>query len=476
MLKRIRPRIKYLRDKAKIIKGEIKKRDKRKILTRIIKYVKKKVEPFTGKETEELTKRTANKANLKKEGNSNLNKKIIQRKKSKKQRYIEAVVQQTGWTKEYAIEQMEKAKENIGSSYFVYAYFEFYKLTEQEQRKALAKWQKRQENSAKFWANRRKESLDRIVEETGWDRNYAEEQMEQTIARTGCTPGEYAEYKFWQLDNKTIDSIMLLYHTDIIRSKFNTDIILNRTIANKKTSNEFFKDFIHRKWCSNRGTTFEEFKEIFDNCKKIFYKPTAMCGGRGARSFELDEENIETVYNEVMKLPEGVVEEFVVQHPQMSKMSPRVLSTVRIASISSDQPIDKEGNHLAIPYTMLKMGGVTGCVDNLLQGGLGAAIDLETGKLCTDAVDVSLNTYEYHPVTGHKVNGFEVPYFREAVEMVKKIIAEKNMKGYLGWDIAITENGPEVIEVNGKPSPTLLELPFYNTPFRGNKHLLEKYM
>ena len=175
-------------------------------------------------------------------------------------------------------------------------------------------------------------------------------------------------------------------------------------------------------------------------------------------------------------MPEGVVEEFVVPHPVIAEISPGVLGTVRFTSISFNEPVDKEGNLFVIPYCMLKMGGQKGCVDNLRQGGLGAAIDLETGVICTDAVDINLNTYANHPVTGKKIQGRQIPYFQEAKDMIRRITEENGMKGHLAWDVAITERGPMLIEVNGRPSPTLLELPYYNTSKRGNKYILEKYL
>ena len=397
-------------------------------------------------------------------------------RKMKKERYIQAVMDNTGWDKAYAKAQMDAAKAKIGCSYYVYAYFEYYNMTEEEQKAAYAKRKKKQEKKAVARQAKRERCLTETLAATGWTREYAEKHLDEAMARTGCDPEEYRQYRFWSLDNKTQESFFLLSHTDKIRARFNVDLKMNRLIGNKSAANIHFAKYIDRRWCTNRGTSFEEFKQTFAECKKLFYKPVASYGGHGARPFDLNEENMNAVYDEIMELPEGVVEEFVVQHPRLSEMSPRILNTVRLTSISSDGPVDETGRHFVIPYAMLKMGGATGYVDNLREGGVGAAIDLETGKLCTDAVDVGLNTHTHHPVTGMQIKGFEVPYFAEAKAMIQRIVEENNMKGYLAWDVAITDRGPMLIEINSRPSPTLLELPFYNTPRRGNKHLIEKYM
>ncbi len=394
----------------------------------------------------------------------------------KRKRYLAAVMLKTGWDKEYARKQMMEARKKVGCSWYVYTYFEFYKMTEEEQVAAYQKWRQKQERRKNIRARKLENSLTEIVNATGWTREHALAMYEDAKARTGCLPDEYCQYRFWELDNKTQESLTMLYHTDRVRSRFNIDVNLKRLIADKSESNKFFAKYIDRKWCSNRGTSFEDFKKTFKGCSKLFYKPMTLFGGHGARPYDLTPANAEEVYNTLMGLPEGVVEEFVVQHPVLQNLSPRVLNTVRLTSISFPGPIDDAGNHFAIPYCMLKMGGATGYVDNLREGGVGAAIDLETGELCTDAVDINLNTYECHPVSGVKVKGTVIPYFDEAKKMIQRIAEENEMKGFLAWDVAITERGPMLIEVNGRPSPLLLELPFYNTPLRGRKHILEPYM
>lgn len=397
-------------------------------------------------------------------------------KKQKRNRHIRAVMEKTGWDRRYTIEQMNAAKKEVGCGSFVYSYYGYYNMTLDEQKSAYAEWQKKQERKKKENQRRMKNCIAEAMQATGWDEEYTRKQVEYTIQRTGCTAEEYREYRFWSLDESEQNAFFLMCHTDILRHKFNVDLNMNRLIVNKRIANLHFAKYIDRRWCANRNVSFEEFKKTFAGCEKLFYKPEASFGGQGAQALDYSEENAETLYQQLMDMPEGVVEEFVVQHPEMSRMSPRVLNTIRMSSISSHDAIDGDGNHFAIPYAMLKMGGSKGCVDNLREGGVGAAIDLDTGKLCTDAVDVNLNTYTHHPVTGVEVNGFQVPFFAEAKAMVKRVVEENDLQGYFAWDIAITKRGPMLIEINGRPSSTLLELPFYNTPLRGRKCVIEKYL
>ena len=81
-----------------------------------------------------------------------------------------------------------------------------------------------------------------------------------------------------------------------------------------------------------------------------------------------------------------------------------------------------------------------------------------------------------HPITKEKILGFQVPMFKEAVEFIKEASAVVPEIAYAGWDVAITPNGPAIIEGNCFPAifqikPSLLEkkeglIPKYNKILR----------
>jgi hypothetical protein len=70
--------------------------------------------------------------------------------------------------------------------------------------------------------------------------------------------------------------------------------------------------------------------------------------------------------------------------------------------------------------------------------------------------------------------GFELPYFKEALELVLQA-AHYFENTIIGWDIAITANGPIFIEGNHKPHLTGTQIaaggfrshPIYKELFKG---------
>ena len=214
----------------------------------------------------------------------------------------------------------------------------------------------------------------------------------------------------------------------------------------------------------------------FKDIDRIIYKPIDGNRGRGIRAFEVSDDNIESVYEELSNCPTGVVEAFVVQHSELSKLSPDSVNTIRIVSISSNKrSVTDNGDKVDIAYASLRIGGGGSVVDNFHSGGMVAAIDMKTGKLVTNAADMAGNVFTKHPVTGIEIKGFEIPYFSEALEMVKDAVRKNKIEGYLGWDVAISETGPVLIEVNARPGVVLLSMP-YAAEKKGMKHIMEKYM
>ena len=75
-------------------------------------------------------------------------------------------------------------------------------------------------------------------------------------------------------------------------------------------------------------------------------------------------------------------------------------------------------------------------------------------------------------IPNEKIVGFKVPMFKEAVDLVKEAAKVVPEIGYVGWDVAISEKGPVLVEGNCYPGvfqvkPSLVEkkegiIPKYN--------------
>lgn len=322
-----------------------------------------------------------------------------------------------------------------------------------------------------------KEAMNHVVEVTGWDYDYALAQFEDAKKRTQCTPKEYFIYRFFDLTKEEQAEVFLADYSKKIIKHYPVSKEFYAMLYDKEKTNEYFPELMGRPWCVNTKITEDEFAARFADAKRIMYKPIAGHRGQGAEAFYVNPENVREVYQTLSGYPEGVVEGYVIQHPKMASLCPSSVNTIRVVTLSSNsKPVIKgTDKYMDIAYTSVRVGGGNSIVDNFHSGGMCAAIDLETGKIVTNAADMEGNVFEQHPVTGTVFKGFEIPFYHEMLDLIRKTIKEKKIEGYLGWDIALTENGPVLIELNDRPGVVLLSTP-WAADKKGQKAVMAKYM
>lgn len=378
----------------------------------------------------------------------------------RRKRCIDEIVAKTGWSREETAKKADEAVKRLGISHRDYVRYKYYLVPVEEQ----------QEKYNRIKRNRNKKddkAIKNVMKVTGWDSEKTEKMILEAQQRTGCTYTEYFIYRFYELSKEEQEQVFLVEDSKKLIYKYDVDREFAYTLTDKGKTNEYFAEYLNRPWCINTKVTLEEFKKTFETVERIMYKPIAGNRGKGIKAFDLTAENAEAVYNELKEFPDGVVEAFVIQHPELNRLFPESVNTVRIVSISTNKDVD-------IAYAALRIGNGKAVVDNFHSGGMTAAIDMQTGKLTTNAADMNGNVFKEHPVTGVQFKEFEVPYFKEAMELVKDAISKNKIKGYLGWDVAISETGPVLIEVNVSPGVVLLSMP-YAAEKRGTKSMMEKY-
>jgi hypothetical protein len=161
-----------------------------------------------------------------------------------------------------------------------------------------------------------------------------------------------------------------------------------------------------------------------------------------------------------------LVEEYVVQHPALMDLSPSGLNTVRVITQLHEGQIDILGARLRV--------SVNSHVDNMAAGNLAAPINIDTGVVYGPGVfsDITKGDIEIHPVTGKRIPGFIIPYWNEVSNLVNRAALNTLGNRSVGWDVAITKEGPELIEGNHNWCKHLWQLPVK----QGLKKKLEKYL
>ena len=205
-----------------------------------------------------------------------------------------------------------------------------------------------------------------------------------------------------------------------------------------------FKKYTKRDFIVPEKCDLKEFKKYIKTHDCFMSKPYDGLGGADVeKKYSKDIKNIEEYYN-YCKENRIFLEEVVKQHKELNKLCPTSCNTIRIMTFNNN------GNP-EILWAGLRIGNGINSVDNFHAGGMATEIDLDTGKLKMPALDKSLNEFTHHPTTNVKIEGFKIPYFEEVKEMVLEASLESDKILLVGWDVAITDEGPLVIEGNRRP-------------------------
>lgn len=142
-------------------------------------------------------------------------------------------------------------------------------------------------------------------------------------------------------------------------------------------------------------------------------------------------------------------------------MSPSGLGTLRVVTgLREGEP--------RILFAVLRMPVGKGSADNFLHGQSGnliAAVDLETGVLSPGRVSKSrfwplIHDVDFHPETGSEITGLALPYWEELRNLVVRAHSSFPDLMTVGWDVAIVDGGPIIVEANSTYDVDILQVAF----------------
>lgn len=253
---------------------------------------------------------------------------------------------------------------------------------------------------------------------------------------------DYQEFEFYHLNRKERKTYLTRGKNNEIIRRFN-DKTYFHFIDNKLDFHKAFAGYLKRDWMYLENNDVEEFVCFFQKHQVIIVKPLDSCGGKGVEKFTYtNEEDAKALYNTLIKNEQLLVEECIKQHAEMNRLYDQSVNTLRMFTFI------KDGKAYFL-QAVLKIGN-GGIVDNFSSGGMYTYVD-DQGTVFVEAIDQADNIFYTHPISHTQIVGFQVPMFEEAVELVKQCAHVIPQVAYIGWDVAISETGPEVVEGNAYP-------------------------
>lgn len=255
---------------------------------------------------------------------------------------------------------------------------------------------------------------------------------------------EYEWVHYYDMSDEQQCSISTLWTRAEFRKRF-TSRSYKAVLMDKYIFAKLFPEFFRRRFLLTEGMSRERFDSLAFASKRLVYKPLTKGQSRGVRVFDVSSaQERDAAYKAVLRLKPGILEEWINQHEDMARIYPGAVNIVRFYSVCSPA-----GTYIFAPvFTVSKRKNVS----NGSNDALTAMVDIRTGLVATDAVDqLEKLTYKSHPITGVEFKGLKIPFWQETLGMLSELVQQTSYISNAGWDVAMTPDGPLVIEGNTVP-------------------------
>lgn len=264
---------------------------------------------------------------------------------------------------------------------------------------------------------------------------------------------DYVIFQFWNLTDEQRDTYLTRFRSKELIMQVNDESYAHY-FDNKDEFNTVFKDYIGRDYISLETASKEQVENFFNSREKIFCKMKDLeCGIGCERIKTADFKDFEDFYKYVTDKGFGTLEDVIENHPDLEKVYSGSVNTMRMITL-----IDDDGNPNLI-YAVQKFGVNGRVVDNY---GVHGPVDINTGEFLYPAHSGDTKAeglYSEHPNSHEPLVGFVTPMFSEAKKMILKASLVIPQIRYVGWDVAITPNGPAIIEGNTYCAHDFWQLP-----------------
>lgn len=203
--------------------------------------------------------------------------------------------------------------------------------------------------------------------------------------------------------------------------------------------------------------------------EELALKPNSgTAGGKGFIKLDYNDGNIlannsrvsEDFWEEIKtELSNYVVTEYIHQHQELNEIWSKSECTLRVTMCrKSGKAYYCQSDWMCV-MSYARFGTSFGDgTSNLSSGGIGVAIDYDTGKFSEYGVRYKKSAPDgkcrinEHPDTGIKFSGRSAPNWDRVKSLIDRICLHIDSLDYLGIDIIVTEGGMKLCEINSLPA------------------------
>lgn len=253
---------------------------------------------------------------------------------------------------------------------------------------------------------------------------------------------QYTVGNLWRCSNPERSKRITLNRLSRLFRKYN-DSRYFHLFRNKEEFNAFFKDFVHRGWLYLKDAQFDDFKAFVQKYPSVIIKPKDGIQGKGIRQFVYsgeDDDQLRVLFDEFVA-EDALIEETIVQHTDLNLGNASV-NTVRVLTVC------RPDGKAKVMKAILRAGVGESIVDNTALGGYYYEVDLPTGVVVSKGINKEGDLCVIHPSSDKVMLGFKVPHWEQVMEASLAAARSIPQVALVGWDVAVTQDGVEIIEGN----------------------------
>lgn len=212
------------------------------------------------------------------------------------------------------------------------------------------------------------------------------------------------------------------------------------TFHDKIQFNRVFDKFLAREWMDIADSTVDEVRGFTQKHRVVFGKVPISDSGHGVSRYMADEvTDWEAFRQDLIAKGQTLLEEQIVQHPDLAAVCPGTANTTRITTF-----FDGKDTHI---LSMAQKFGRGQASDQQTFGGFYTMLNLD-GSSRGSGYDSHGNVYETHPESGVSIRDFQLPMAGELLTYLDEVARVVPQMKYIGWDVVMGVNGPILVEGN----------------------------
>ena len=280
---------------------------------------------------------------------------------------------------------------------------------------------------------------DMVLDESG--RQEMRRRMEYGYFGYGFYPDEFMFFKLGGANSelsrlRTYVSVTERWAFRFAANDFTNSLLADKADTYKRFSRYYKRDVI----IVDSDAALPEFREFIGKHSRFVYKRVSSSRGDGVELVDHVEEP-EAFFRKVRQAGKALLEECIAQSAEIAAFNASSVNTVRVATYNTRSGI-------RVVHGTFRCGRNGSFIDNSAKGGVFAVHDPQQGRIISTGFDEYGNVYEAHPDSGVRYMGFQFPQWEEAKHICTEIAAELPSYKYISYDLAHTDRGWVVVEIN----------------------------